>query len=170
VKEPPQREWYTVAVSTQFPAALDSFTNPTAANTLANATPPHSQQHANLNDVVAALEAKVGIDGSPDTATLDHRTAALESGKADASHTHTAAQITDFTAGVQVLLSVLSVFGRTGTITAQAGDYSAFYALLVHVHTIADVIGLQAALDALAPAYTAKTFPGLGRQCRSTYT
>jgi len=42
---------------------------------------------------------------------------------------------------------VSSVFGRTGTVTAGSGDYSAFYAALSHAHLIADVTGLQTALD-----------------------
>lgn len=65
-------------MSTSFPEALDSFTNPSSTNTLANSNPSHSQQHANLNDAVAALEAKVGVNGSDDPESLDARVAALE--------------------------------------------------------------------------------------------
>jgi hypothetical protein len=60
-----------------FPSALDTFTNPTSANVLANSTPPHSQQHANLNDAVAA-QAKVGADGSSVIASFDYRLRAME--------------------------------------------------------------------------------------------
>src|SRR5438128_2128558 len=62
----------------QYPTALDSFTNPTAANTLANSTPSHAEQHANANDAIAALEAKVGVTSSAVTSSLDYRLAQLE--------------------------------------------------------------------------------------------
>lgn len=65
-------------MSTSFPAALDAFTNPTSSNTLANSTPSHSQQHANLNDAVSALEAKVGVTGSGVTTSHDYRISQLE--------------------------------------------------------------------------------------------
>lgn len=65
-------------MATQFPTALDSFTNPTSANTLANSTPSHSQQHANANDAIEALEAKVGVDSSGVNTSLDYRISQLE--------------------------------------------------------------------------------------------
>ena len=37
----------------------------------------HDVQHANLNDAVAALQAKVGINGSADAGSLDAKVAAL---------------------------------------------------------------------------------------------
>jgi hypothetical protein len=45
--------------------------------------------------------------------------------------------------------SVFSVFGRTGAVTGQFGDYSSFYAALVHTHTESDITDLQ---DYLLPA------------------
>lgn len=39
---------------------------------------PHAAQHQDANDAIEALEAKVGIDGSADTDSLDYRVAALE--------------------------------------------------------------------------------------------
>ena len=36
-----------------------------------------------------------------------------------------------------------SVFGRTGIVTAQSGDYSAFYAPFTHTHTTSDIINLS---------------------------
>ena len=57
-------------MATNFPTSLDTFTNPTATDTLDS--PPHDQQHANINDAVEALEAKVGINSSADTNSLDY--------------------------------------------------------------------------------------------------
>lgn len=61
-----------------FPASLDDFVNPTDSDDLASVTVPHAAQHANANDAIKALQAKVGIDNSADTASLDKRIAVLE--------------------------------------------------------------------------------------------
>lgn len=45
-----------------YPTSLDTFVNPTTANTLDN--PPHATQHADINDAVEAIEAKLGIGTS----------------------------------------------------------------------------------------------------------
>lgn len=63
-------------MSTSFPSALDSFVNP-PGNSGIN-SPPHSEQHANANDAIEALEAKVGVDNSADPDSLDYRVSALE--------------------------------------------------------------------------------------------
>lgn len=57
---------------TNFPTALDTFPSAVAlaANTLN--TDPHSTLHGNLGDALAALEAKVGIDGSSVPSSLDY--------------------------------------------------------------------------------------------------
>lgn len=86
-------------MATSFPTALDNFTNPTSANLLSNSTPKHSLQHSNLNDAVAALEAKVGIDSSANIASLDYLLKSLAS--VDPGHKHTSAAITDFNEAAQ---------------------------------------------------------------------
>lgn len=48
-----------------YPTSLDTLTNPTSSDTLAS--PAHSTQHINANDIVEALEAKVGIGASTPT-------------------------------------------------------------------------------------------------------
>ena len=58
-------------MATSYPASLDSFTNPTAVDTLDS--PPHDTQHADANDAIEALQAKVGVDGSADTNSLDFK-------------------------------------------------------------------------------------------------
>jgi len=63
-------------VATNFPASLDSLTNPTSSDSLNS--PSHSAQHANVNDAVEALQLKVGIDSSADTSSLEYRIAQLE--------------------------------------------------------------------------------------------
>lgn len=63
-------------MATNFPASLDTLTNPTSSDSLSS--PSHSAQHANVNDAVEALQAKVGADSSAVTSSLDYRIAQLE--------------------------------------------------------------------------------------------
>lgn len=63
-------------MSTNFPDALDTLNNPSSTDQLTG----HAQQHTNANDAIEALQAKVGIDGSADTDSLDYRIAQLETG------------------------------------------------------------------------------------------
>jgi hypothetical protein len=59
-------------MATNFPSSLDSLTNPTASDKLNSVTVPHATQHANVNDAVEALEAKVGVNGSAVTSSHDY--------------------------------------------------------------------------------------------------
>ena len=63
-------------MSTVYPADLDTFTNPTATDP--QNAPSHSGQHADKNDAIEALEAKVGVDGSAVATSIDKRVADLE--------------------------------------------------------------------------------------------
>jgi hypothetical protein len=58
-------------MATSFPGGLDTLTNPTSGDSLAS--PSHSAQHANVNDAVEALQAKVGIDSSAVTTSIDYK-------------------------------------------------------------------------------------------------
>ena len=63
-------------MATSFPSGLDSFTNPTAVDTLDS--PPHDTQHADANDAIEALEAKVGVDSSAVTTSHEYRINSIE--------------------------------------------------------------------------------------------
>jgi hypothetical protein len=56
---------------TNFPTSLDSLTNPSSGDTLAAVD--HAAQHANANDALEALEAKVGADASAVTTSHDYK-------------------------------------------------------------------------------------------------
>lgn len=58
-------------MATNFPGSLDTLTNPTSGDSLNS--PSHSAQHANVNDAVEALQAKVGVDSSAVTTSLDYK-------------------------------------------------------------------------------------------------
>lgn len=62
-------------MATSFPSGLDALTNPTSSDGLNS--PDHAGQHADVNDAIEALEAKVGVDGSAVTSSLDYKIAAL---------------------------------------------------------------------------------------------
>jgi microcystin-dependent protein len=57
-------------MATSFPSGLDALTNPTSGNTLAS--PDHAGQHADANDAIEALEAKVGVNSSAVTTSHDY--------------------------------------------------------------------------------------------------
>ena len=63
-------------MATNFPTSLDSLTNPTAVDTLDS--PPHDTQHADANDAIEAIQAKVGVDGSAVTTSHEYRINSIE--------------------------------------------------------------------------------------------
>lgn len=64
-------------MSTNFPVALDALTNPAGGDALTG----HASQHANANDAIEALQAKVGINSSADTNSLDYKINHLTKGQ-----------------------------------------------------------------------------------------
>jgi len=69
-------------MTTAYPAALDNFTNPASTDLLSAAGVSHADQHANANDAIEALEAKVGVTSSAVVTSHDYRIAQLEAGGA----------------------------------------------------------------------------------------
>ena len=65
-------------MASNFPSSLDSFTNPSSTDAMDSVSVPHATQHADLNDAVEALEAKVGADSSGVASSHDYKIAALE--------------------------------------------------------------------------------------------
>ena len=57
-------------MTTAFPSSLDTFSNPSAVDPLSGG---HHAQHGNANDAIAALQAKVGVDSSAVTSSLDYK-------------------------------------------------------------------------------------------------
>ena len=64
-------------MATNFPTSLDSLTNPATTDQLNS--PSHAAQHANANDAIEQLQAKVGVDGSTVTTSHAYKIAQLES-------------------------------------------------------------------------------------------
>ena len=58
-------------MATSFPVSLDELINPQASDSVQS--PSHSEQHADANDAIAALQEKVGVDNSTDADSLDYK-------------------------------------------------------------------------------------------------
>ena len=58
-------------MATNFPTSLDALTNPQSTDELTN--PSHADQHADANDAIEALQAKVGVNGSSVATSLDYK-------------------------------------------------------------------------------------------------
>jgi hypothetical protein len=58
-------------MATSFPTGLDALTNPTGSSSLTS--PDHAGQHTDANDAIEALQAKVGVNGSAVTSSLDYK-------------------------------------------------------------------------------------------------
>ena len=124
-------------MATNFPASLDSLTNPTSSDSLNS--PSHSAQHANVNDAVAALQAKVGADSSAVTTSHDYKIAdhasRLTTLEALGNYTDYSGSITfsNFTLGNGTVVAKYSQIGDFvhywGTITigstTSVGNYAA---------------------------------------------
>jgi len=58
-------------MATNFPTSLDNLTNPTGSSSLTS--PDHAGQHTDANDAIEALQAKVGVNSSAVTTSLDYK-------------------------------------------------------------------------------------------------
>jgi len=58
-------------MATNFPTSLDALTNPVAGDSLSS--PSHAGQHADANDAIEALQAKVGVNNSAVTTSIDYK-------------------------------------------------------------------------------------------------
>lgn len=77
-----------------YPASLDTLTNPQSTDGMNS--PSHSGQHGTANDILEALEAKVGADSSAVTTSLDYLVKNASS--SNPGHKHTQSAISDATA------------------------------------------------------------------------
>ena len=68
-----------------YPSALDAFTNPTSTDDLDTPGVEHDVQHANANDAIEAIQATLGTDPQGVAATVAARIAAVESAGGGAS-------------------------------------------------------------------------------------
>ena len=145
-------------MATQFPEELDSFTNPQPTDSVAAVS--HAAQHANANDAIEALQAKVGIDGSTDTTSLDYRVTALESSPTDTE------TIQDIVAGVlnagthtnitvtydddNNKINLASTYGDEQVMDAIATALTAGYGIMKTYNDLEDKIIIEVNTDSIA--------------------
>ena len=105
---------------TVFPTELDTFVDPTP-ETLMNVL-SHAGQHDGANDAIAALEAKVGINGSTNSSSIDY--GLRNSGSVDPGHHHTAASIPSVAGptGSTGPTGPTGVTGYTGSVGSQGSQ------------------------------------------------
>jgi hypothetical protein len=70
---------------TNFPDEIDQLLNPNSSNALNN--PSHSQQHADVNDAIEAIQAKIGINNSEDPNSLEYKINNVSAGAGDTGPT-----------------------------------------------------------------------------------
>jgi hypothetical protein len=146
-------------MATNFPASLDSLTNPTSSDSLNS--PSHSAQHANVNDAVEALQLKVGIDSSADTSSLEYRIAQLEAAGSPIVKVAAFTSSGTWTVPAGVTYAVAHMRGGGGgagrNATAGAGgDSSVAFAS----GTVTAPGGNGGVSEAIGSAYTIQTFAG----------
>jgi len=115
-------------MATNFPSSLDSLTNPTSSDPLNS--PSHSAQHANANDAIEALQAKVGVDSSAVTTSLDYKIA--QAATLTGTQTLTNKTLTAPVVNGAVLKETeetwnVSATAATGTVNMDANTASAWY-------------------------------------------
>lgn len=127
-----------------FPASLDNFTNPTPNDRLSTPTVLHTDLHTDANDAIEALQAKVGINGSLVTGSLDYRVNFLASG----SHSPvTLGTANGLSLSGQALSLGLSATGTSGALSAI--DYSRIaFKDVVNVFTANQIVDAHAAVGA----------------------
>jgi hypothetical protein len=116
-----------------FPEDLDSLTNPQSTDSVQAVS--HAAQHADVNDAIEALEAKVGVDGSTVATSLDYRIATLEGASVDTE------SIQDIVAGVL----------EAGTHT----NITVTYDDIANKINLASTYGDEQVMDAIATSLTA---------------
>ena len=93
-----------------YPTSLDTLTNPASTDNLNS--PSHSSQHANINDIAEALQAKVGADSSAVTTSHDYKLSGVTGSDLAVSLTGTET-LTNKT----LTAPVISTISNTGTVT-----------------------------------------------------
>ena len=115
-------------MASNFPSSLDTFTNPSPSDAMDSVSVPHATQHSDLNDAVEALQAKVGVDSSAVTSSLDYKVAQLETSGASVSFTPSWNNLTPGDGSESafytqthdlVVVHVLLDFGSTTSVTGQ---------------------------------------------------
>ena len=174
-------------MATQFPEELDSFLNPQPTDSVAAVS--HAAQHADANDAIEALQAKLGTNNSTDPSSIEYRVKALEDQPFDSEAVMDAVDsvliagsgITklydDSLDTLTVSVDTTTISTRTyaddaaslaaGTALTNANDYTDI--AITALSAIYDPLGSASAALADANEYTDIAVAGLGNSLPNTY-
>ncbi len=143
---------------TNFPTSLDALTNPTSGDQMNSVTVPHAEQHTNVNDAIEAIEAKVGIDNSAVTTSLDYITKSASS--LNPGHVHSKLRNSGNTGDALTIdasgnVSIFTGNLRVGSGTANAAIDSGVGSIVGGTNSASS--GLRTSLDLSANASNAQT-------------
>lgn len=100
-----------------FPTSLDDLLNPLGTDSMS--TVSHAAQHANANDAIEALQAKVGANNSGVVTSLDYLLKNVNS--VNPGHKHSIAALTDLSSGA-VTFSNKTISGANNTLTVRLAN------------------------------------------------
>jgi hypothetical protein len=117
-------------MSSNFPSSLDTLTTPSGSSTLGGSSPSHTTLHTNEGDAIEALEAKVGVDNSAVTTSLDYRVNQLED-STDTASVVVVDTASTAAAGTAINAAIASLPANGGTVFIPAGTWTIDTAILI---------------------------------------
>ena len=144
-------------MTTNFPNALDNFSNPTPGQSQA-APRTHSQQHGDLNDAVEAIQAAIGTTGSYGTGAVERSVQAkLREIVSVKDFGAVGDGVADDTAAIQAAINYATTTAKA-TVRLPAGQYKTTAALTVGPTGFDIVIeGDGMTVTTIAPAFAVLT-------------
>jgi len=167
-------------MATNFPTSLDNFTNPAGSDPVNN--PSHASQHANLNDAIENLEAKVGVTNSAVTTSLDYRVRSLETNPtytnemaqdavaaALAAGTHTNITINYNDTGNSISISAAAGYTNEEAVDAVAVALTAGSGISISYNDPANTITISLDSTIATKTYVDTAITSLGNTAATTY-
>lgn len=169
-------------MATNFPTSLDNLTNPAGSDPVNN--PSHASQHANLNDAIEVLEAKVGVNNSAVTTSLDYRVKQLETNPvasytneeavdavalALAAGTHSNITINYNDAGNSISISAAAGYTNEEAVDAVALALTAGSGISIAYNDSANTITISVDSTIATKTYVDTAVSNLGSTAASTY-
>lgn len=118
-------------MATDFPGALDNFSNPSPSTRTRSGNPllRHARQHSDANDAIEAIQAKVGVDGSAVSSSLDYRISTLETSLDIVGRIIVPPSAS---AGTAINAAIADLPTNGGTIQLEGGTYTLDTAVLIN--------------------------------------
>jgi hypothetical protein len=167
-------------MATNFPTSLDNLSNPAGSDPINN--PSHAVQHANVNDAIEVLEAKVGVNNSAVTTSLDYRVKQLETNPtytnemaqdavaaALAAGTHTNITINYNDTGNSISISAAAGYTNEEAVDAVAAALTAGSGISISYNDPANTITISLDSTIATKTYVDTAITSLGNTASTTY-